>query len=120
MSTRCNVIVKAGNQEIMFYHHCDGYPDGVGIDLAERMERVMENKWHDADDFLDDLVKDADYNFSTVCGLHGDIDYLYKVDYNAKTIICHPVRGFDENQKIGEAIDVIKLYNEKKNNNPSK
>ena len=114
MSTRCNVIVKAGDQEITFYHHCDGYPEGVGIDLAERMERVMANKWHDADDFLDDLVRDADYDFSTVCGLPGDIEYLYKVDCKNKTIICHPVRGFDENQKLGEPIDIMQFYESEK------
>lgn len=29
MSTRCNVIIKDGEDKLFFYRHSDGYPEGV-------------------------------------------------------------------------------------------
>ena len=35
MSTRAHIRIKDGDEQIMLYHHHDGYPDGVGRDLKE-------------------------------------------------------------------------------------
>lgn len=33
MSTRANVIIKSGGEELVFYRHSDGYPESCGEDL---------------------------------------------------------------------------------------
>jgi len=60
MSTRSATIIKqttywgeeAETEELMrFYRHCDGYPEGHGMDMAEavknadRMEGVRGSEW---------------------------------------------------------------------------
>ena len=32
MSTRAHIIIKEWDNQIHLYHHCDGYPEGIGID----------------------------------------------------------------------------------------
>lgn len=31
MSTRCQIKIRYCNQDILLYHHHDGYPEGVGV-----------------------------------------------------------------------------------------
>ena len=41
MSTRCNVVVvdvRTGDRTYL-YHHCDGYPQGVGRELTSMLSR---------------------------------------------------------------------------------
>lgn len=60
MSTRSATIIRqttywgeqAETEEIMrFYRHCDGYPEGHGMDMAraienvDRLQCVMESEW---------------------------------------------------------------------------
>lgn len=47
MSTRCNVIIKNGNDKLIFYRHSDGYPDGEHgalTTLKKFMSWVKEGK----------------------------------------------------------------------------
>ncbi len=44
MSTRANIILKEGKQELFFYRHSDGYPDGVLPTLNIFMDWLKSDK----------------------------------------------------------------------------
>ena len=44
MSTRCNVIIKDDQDQLIFYHHSDGYPDGVLPTLKKFMQWVADGR----------------------------------------------------------------------------
>ncbi len=44
MSTRCNIIIKEGNQKLFFYRHSDGYPEGAMPLLKTFCQWVKEGK----------------------------------------------------------------------------
>ena len=44
MSTRANVILKQGNEELFFYRHSDGYPEGTLPTLNRFIEWMKEGK----------------------------------------------------------------------------
>jgi hypothetical protein len=109
MSTRCQVIVKDSfNDEIWFYRHSDGYPDGVKETLSTFLEWVKDGTirdnaeqssgWliilgHQEYDGIEmPNIKD---NFSSwkvgayepsIPEEHGDIEYLYTIDLKEKKI----------------------------------
>ena len=36
MSTRATILIREKNEpDVHIYHHCDGYPEGVGADLED-------------------------------------------------------------------------------------
>lgn len=91
MSTRSNIIV--GNQQ--FYHHWDGYPEGVGADLAYFLANINAGylpAWNKSIEKLAEYLRyngipgrlasergmDKAYEFEDE-GLHGDIEFLYIV-----------------------------------------
>ena len=50
MSTRCNIIVKDEHSELIFYRHCDGYPDGAwALPLLNKFVELVQ-KGHIRDD----------------------------------------------------------------------
>lgn len=94
MSTRCMLIVKSrdiwGNdatheyEALRVYRHCDGYPEGMEMDIAEACKSADE--WHDrnnrnwAQPFLAALfASDADMEVCAPDEEHGDIEFLYVV-----------------------------------------
>ena len=96
MSTRCQVIVKDKYDELWFYRHCDGYPDGVKETLEKFLLLVKEGKirnnpmqaagWliiigHNEYNVSDDPTdwKVGAYEPCTP-ETHGDIEYLYTID----------------------------------------
>ena len=128
MSTRCNIIVMKEGKVIQFYHHCDGYPEGVGMklkELADVAELITPYKYSLAfgriyneciwDCFLG-LIKQAeqyanegeiekpDYDL-----LHGDIEYLYLVRVSTEGINVEfkPWGSSERNDK--EAIKELNL-----------
>lgn len=98
MSTRCNVIVmgRDGKNDI-FYHHSDGYPDGVGKELlmfSHFASKNQESTYMDSDGsvaernlndvrrkFMELLESDGDYEHDGI--IHSDIDYMYLVEFVA-------------------------------------
>lgn len=120
MSTRCNILI--GDHQ--FYHHWDGYPDGVGADLAYFIANVNAGyleRWSDTIDHLAQFVAehgiigrlgscgggDRGYEAEEF-GLHGDIEFLYIVsgesgDYR---LYCVDVWKFiEDNPSPGRAFD---------------
>ena len=48
MSTRCQVIVRdSRNEQVWFYRHCDGYPEGVAPTLNAFLDLVKAGKIRD-------------------------------------------------------------------------
>ena len=89
MSTRAAIIVRDNKSEYNVYHHCDGYPEGVGREL----ERVYKNcDQIDAAEAKKRLLEyDREYR-DTDC-IHGDEEYIYVVDTDERKIECYPVTG---------------------------
>ena len=83
MSTRSNIIIKHNNETIKtLYKHHDGYIAGVGIDLIRyliplKTYRPIEPK---------DLLSVLSNRYETTTGVHGDIEYLYTIDFNQDNI----------------------------------
>ena len=97
MSTRATILIREGNDEIRIYHHCDGYPSGVGKDLKNYLNKNPNRFW-DAYGIANglikgDCVKDDEYEL-TSCQ-HGDEEYAYLIDCKDKSITCYKV-GWDE------------------------
>lgn len=71
-------------EALRIYRHCDGYPEGMGMDIAEACKSADE--WHDrnnrnwAQPFLAALfASDADMEVCAPDEEHGDIEFLYVV-----------------------------------------
>ena len=94
MSTRCNIIVKDDENKVYLYHHHDGYPSGVGVDLLKKFyKRFKDGNYIYMEDVVNELIKDKnddEYEYTT--GLHGDIEYVYEIDTSARTI-----KGYEYN-----------------------
>ena len=88
MSTRCNIIVQDSNNSCQLYHHCDGYPSGVGAELKEFLNTVDFSR--SAEEFAEELEKwDHSYeNEGIFATPHGDIEYLYKIDLTQGILTC--------------------------------
>lgn len=119
MSTRSHILIKENGQEIKLYHHCDGYPEGVGADLKQFLKGFA--CWN-ADYIATDLVKGAvqaqritgwkpdgdpihgltsDDGYEITTGVHGDEEYVYVIDCNEKTLTCY---AMDWDDPIEETI----------------
>ena len=101
MSTRANIILRDGSgDELCYYQHSGGYPDGVMPMLNDFMARVRNQRIRDnteqAGGWLMILGSSPGYCWkaSTVepstC-IHGDIAWLYIVDLSTKTVTQYEV-----------------------------
>lgn len=89
MSTRAHVIIRKSGQEDQFvYHHCDGYPEGVGSELDDIFRNSDYSDTYAAAKALEEY--DYQYRYENY-GIHGDEEYLYLVDLDNKTITCYEV-----------------------------
>lgn len=115
MSTRCNIVVseKRRNETVkcFLYHHHDGMLEGVGADLRNFLKD--KTYWY-LTDIVNDLIKNKDddeYEYTT--GIHGDIDYCYYIDCDAKTLKCEVIRitynaSTDEYERVvSETVQLI-------------
>ena len=106
MSTRCNIIIKDAGHRFVLYHHHDGYPMGVGTCLREYLEKNWSEPWRTSWRFCgssmaNDLIKKKSHAGATITteddeyeicsGLHGDIEYCYVINCQAKTLRCYSV-----------------------------
>lgn len=97
MSTRSATIIRqttywgeqAETDELMrFYRHCDGYPEGHGMDMAEairnvdNLDNVRNSEW--VANFLNWFLLRSPYTtcveFEPFGCQHGDLEYLYVVE----------------------------------------
>lgn len=91
MSTRCNIIIKEKNEDpIYVYHHCDGYPEGVGAEL----KKILSTKYISNNLSVKNIeyfLYNYDNQYEETDGIHGDIEYLYiltVVDNNTINYKC--------------------------------
>ena len=96
MSTRCNVIVKENDSKFFqLYHHYDGYPEGVGVDLENYIKEMDSEQLEDGKkfcDFLSNPSRDTYEYEGTNIHPHGDIEYLYVVDISKQKIQCYEIK----------------------------
>ena len=97
MSTRSATIIKqttywgedADTEELMrFYRHCDGYPEGHGMEMAQavrnadRVADKRDSEW--VGNFLSWFLVQSPYTshieFEPKGCQHGDLEYLYVVE----------------------------------------
>lgn len=110
MSTRANIVIKEGNEQLWFYRHSDGYPEGTLPTLAKFLNYIKEGKiradlgqaagWliiigneeYNGKGFGTDALERNDHSswkvgaYEPTTGQHGDIDYLYTIDLDEKTV----------------------------------
>ena len=108
MSTRCQIKVIVDQKEIMLYHHCDGYPEGVGFCLLKLMNKHKQGtsaRW-----IVNDMIKKGD--FELTFGNHADIEYYYERDFSKDVVTCMAVDNWSGKM---ECLQIINLeYNEEK------
>tara|TARA_R100001082_G_scaffold101621_2_gene71263 strand:- start:272 stop:637 length:366 start_codon:yes stop_codon:yes gene_type:complete len=79
-----------------FYVHSDGYPEGLGIEIAESYEHHGKVK---------------DWELEDLCTEHGDLEYIYyiwQVSGKATWISIFEVKPFQD--QVGECIFVGTPY----------
>lgn len=92
MSTRASILIKDNSESsVRLYHHHDGYPEGVGMDLVERLNKTFE--YYGWEQFANRLVKDSKDEYELTSDIHGDEEYLYEVDVIARTVVCKKRNG---------------------------
>lgn len=115
MSTRCEIIIKqnlgGGNIKfIKLYHHHDGYPEGVGVNLMSRAQKWGKQGWN-IDCVANSLVKDANDEYKITAYKHTDIEYVYFINCDKMSIRCFTAI-YDYNDAEGETL--LKTLEEKK------
>lgn len=106
MSTRANIVIKKGNDFQQMYHHHDGYPSGVGIELQEFTQEILRDE--KKDELLQSplslaqaLAKmDNSYELEDTLNLHSDIEYLYVIDMDMEVVYCYSVENWDYNSDM--------------------
>ena len=91
MSTRCQTRIDMGGERVLtFYRHCDGYPNGHGLDLC----RAIEKAGNDIIELLS-LLKFFDIEIEPAnVAEHGDVEFIYEVNYPS------PYERHDKNDEI--------------------
>ena len=90
MSTRANVVIKTQHDKLWFYRHSDGYPEGAMPTLQKFIGWVREGKSGYAKlDTIKDLPDWKVGSIEPTTRIHGDIEYLYVIDLDKKTISCY-------------------------------
>lgn len=95
MSTRCNIIINKDKECMWLYHHCDGYPEYIGCVLRDYINKLDKlNPYAIFDDLI--FNNAIDDGFEASVGLHSDIEYLYLIDTDKRTVECYYVSGWGE------------------------
>lgn len=97
MSTRAHIKVTEGQESVYIYHHCDGYPDGVGIDVENCLESIGffdKSQTQDLGTVVSNICE-IDDGYRVDEGIHGDEEYLYVVDINERLLNVYFIPDFD-------------------------
>lgn len=85
MSTRANIVVTFNDKTIkQYYHHCDGYPEYMGVLLYSFIETCgfIQLSTRCVDALFETLLKMEGHfeDEGEERNVHGDIEYLWFVD----------------------------------------
>lgn len=99
MSTRATILILEKNEpDVHIYHHCDGYPEGVGSDLKHYLNSLKHNwRAHDIAAALIDgsAIENDRCGYEPTSCQHGDEEYAYLIDCDNKTLTCYEI-GWDQ------------------------
>lgn len=97
MSTRATIkVISKGENPVWIYHHCDGYPEGVGEELKEILKNI--SKYVDMYDIANKIIQHQDrfgYQYELTPCQHGDEEYGYLIDTDNRILKCYSI-GWDE------------------------
>lgn len=85
MSTRANIVIRNDyddKEKVVIYHHCDGYPEGVGKDLTSILQKYSENEHANATkEELANFICNADSDFRITTPFeNADAEYIYEIN----------------------------------------
>lgn len=105
MSTRCNVLIEDEYDKQWFYRHSDGYPKVTATSLKTFIKWLTEGRIRDnvlqgaswliiiGNTEYDGMKEPVDSFYGWKVGayeltsdIHGDIEYLYKINLKNKTV----------------------------------
>lgn len=115
MSTRSEVYIKANGETVRFYHHCDGYYEGVGFDLAQKILEIKQkfNFRYCLGTFINSLLSNG-YELS-MDPAH-DIEYAYDVIFDRGSEEVHvlggPARYVNGKLQRYEQKDMLKMLSD--------
>ena len=102
MNTRATIKIKRGDELIRVYHHSDGYPEGIGVDLKNYLDGL--HNWN-PDRIANHLVKNGlpnlynsnviDKSYEVTISQHGDEEYGYLIDCDNRQLKCYAL-GWDK------------------------
>lgn len=88
MSTRCQLFITEDNKPVAtIYRHYDGYPEGMGVFLANALDDGSGDLVIDVTAFIHKLLDFTDtYNvhleFEGIESLHGDTEFEYHINFS--------------------------------------
>lgn len=105
MATRCSVLFTANKpayitspqNDEQFYHHWDGYLEGVGKDIFDKI--INQAKKDGRIELRYCLTHD--YEKEAVGSIHGDWEYLYRVTFKESEITFEYSKDLDGILKLG-------------------
>ena len=106
MSTRAHIRIKSGDEQIMLYHHHDGNPECLGVNLKSFIEEHYKPGrlpfTYVANDLIKGKIRHCIYNiwtgkeeiksddeYEVTTRIHGDEDYVYVIDCEERSIRCY-------------------------------
>ena len=119
MSTRANVTITDEYDTLWFYRHSDGYPSGTLPTLQKFCNLVLDGDIRDntsqASGWLISIGQ-TEYSgqstghgvnwkvgaYEPTVGMHGDIEFLYNIDLEKKTISIIATGYNERNEKLEE------------------
>lgn len=105
MSTRSQIEVISNGKSVMLYHHCDGYPEGVGYCLLKLMEEYKNSKYKDEDGIVRRMIRNG--MFEVTFWNHNDIEYFYQMDFDKEQVNCMMVNNWGDKMEIEEHIQLV-------------
>lgn len=92
MSTRASIVIsKDGFDTAYVYHHCDGYPDGVGKWLQDFL-LISRGEFKTPEEMAKGL-NECDYAYKIKDYVSGDEEYIYEVDMDKEIVHCFDLEG---------------------------
>lgn len=96
MSTRANVYIResySDREKEILYHHCDGYPKGVGRDLTRILSRLpKDSEGKVQQEYLNKkrlaefiCEQDSDFKITTPCSA-GDAEFEYEINIEKRRV----------------------------------